>query len=127
MRVRIWPCRDCGRNMVPATAHRKMRAALRMRFVRHLARGLCSGCYWRHKTDGSLLDFEARKLSRDELLTEWELLRSDGVRLDVAAERIGTSAQALDRALHRALSDGDQRGRHTGCYFAKDKYLRRAA
>lgn len=49
--------------------------------------------------------------TRDELLTEWALLRSAGVSVVDAAPRLGMTVEALTRALTRAKRDGDPRAR----------------
>lgn len=50
------------------------------------------------------------KWLREDLLHEWEFIQEHDVVL--AAPRLGMTVDALDRALHRALNDGDPRGRH---------------
>lgn len=96
-------CVDCGRKITPQKrAHEG--------HPRHAGRGLCTACHARHKAHGTLIDFERKSWSREELLNEWVLLRDEGIRMRDAAPRIGVSYDALDRALCRALARGDDRG-----------------
>ena len=79
--------------------------------VEHCARGLCRTCYVVVLEQGALYDYEPVSRSREEVLDEWELLRSDGVTdLAIAAERIGTTRAALEKCLERARKAGDPRG-----------------
>ena len=48
--------------------------------------------------------------SNEEVVEEWDLLRSQGVMtVAQAASRMGMTAEALDRALYRARKRGDTR------------------
>jgi hypothetical protein len=85
-------------------------------YRRYSGRGLCTTCYEAERRNGDLDRWPRVNWRTDDLLDEWVLLRSDGV-VDIieAAQRIGVSPHALDRALHRAIAAGDDRGRHNGC------------
>jgi hypothetical protein len=47
--------------------------------------------------------------TRDEVMTEWDMLRTAGVTRRQAAAAIGMSYTALDRAIYRARALGDPR------------------
>jgi hypothetical protein len=93
-------------------------AMLARGFRRHLGRGLCVNCYGTEMTAGRLDQWPRMNRPGSEMLEDWELLRSAGVSVEQAAKRIGVTMAALDRALHRAIKNGDERGRHTGCRTA---------
>ena len=71
----------------------------------HAGRGLCGSCYHRLTPD-ERLDYPRTQMSRDELLEEWELLRSEGCTQRQAAERLGMAYATFDRALLRARAAG---------------------
>jgi hypothetical protein len=73
------------------------------------ARGLCWFCYRAATKNGELFDYPRSTRSRDEVLDEWEMLRGEGYTRRQAAERIGMTFEAFDRALYRARSAGDPR------------------
>lgn len=77
--------------------------------VMHAGRGLCEGCYERKWRSGRLADFPAQLRPRAEVMEEWELLRSEGYTKRQAAERLGMTFAAFDRAFHRARKAGDPR------------------
>ena len=79
------PCSDCGRIMKGA-----------------YCRGLCSTCYKRALDEGSVHDFERLKRSREEVIEEWEWLRSEGYTMRQAAERLGMKYNSLYAVLWRA-------------------------
>jgi hypothetical protein len=112
MRVIARQCRACPRWIAPASTHRR-HPWLRERYARHTARGLCAACYFRVRHAGHLDDYPRATWTRDELLDEWEFLRSTGVSVIDAAPRLGMTPAALVRALERARKDGDPRARFT--------------
>jgi len=75
----------------------------------HEARGLCEPCYKREDYHGRLADYPRATWSRDDLMTEWELLRSEGYSRRDAADRLGVKWEAFDRAYYRARAAGDPR------------------
>lgn len=77
--------------------------------TRHAARGLCAPCYQALEGTDALLDYEPVTRSRDELMGEWALLRSEGLTKRQAAARLGVSHTTFDRAFHRARVTGDPR------------------
>jgi hypothetical protein len=78
----------------------------------HAGRGLCRPC---HQTAGEdRIDYERVGRSRDELMAEWEILRGEGYTKRQAAERLGMTFEAFDRAYHRARAAGDPRAYTTG-------------
>jgi hypothetical protein len=120
MRVMVRQCRACPRWIAPASTHRR-HPWLRERYARHTARGLCVACYVRVRTAGCLDDYPRATWTRDELLDEWEFLRSTGVGVVEAAPRLGMTVDALAQALERARKDGDPRARFAwdGIWAAK--------
>lgn len=82
--------------------------------------GLCTKHYNRLRRNGDPLASAPKRprpkrgpesRSAEEVLEEWAMLRSDGVTdLRVAAQRMGMSFSALDKALWRARKRGDERG-----------------
>lgn len=76
---------------------------------RHGARGLCRSCYERHRWAGTYLDLPRRTWARDEVLTEWQLLRSEGFTRRQAAERLGIKFNTFERAICRAAAVGGAR------------------
>lgn len=77
--------------------------------VRLGARGLCHRCYQKSRYQPS--PGRPPIIRREDMLSEWEILRSDGVTdLAIAAERIGTTRAALEKCLERARKAGDPRG-----------------
>jgi hypothetical protein len=77
----------------------------------HAGRGLCTPCYGWADRHNRLADYQPHKRSRDEVLEEWDWLRSDGVPYKHAHQRIGMTPGAFERALQRARAAGDQRAR----------------
>lgn len=65
-------------------------------------RQLCTRCYDTHYYRGLHLDFERTTRSRDEVMAEWAVLRAEGYGKRQAAERLGMTFAAFDRALQRA-------------------------
>lgn len=72
----------------------------------HAGHGLCRKHYWRWQS-GSI---ETKTLrSRDEVLEDYLMIRDDVANIRQAADRMGMTFAALDRALYRARLDGDDR------------------
>lgn len=69
------------------------------------ARGLCAACYDWVTRHGCVDDYARVTWPSDELLAEWDLLRRDGHTMRQAAERLGVSYAALDKAIQRAKGD----------------------
>lgn len=88
-------CLACGRRIFPQRNSPDPAS-------RHIGRGLCSGCYDAHAYRGLHVDFERRTRSRDDVLSEWQLLRSEGHSKRQVAERLGMNLAAFNRALQRA-------------------------
>lgn len=85
------------------------------------ARGLCDPCYEKERRADRLADHPRSTWSRDDLMAEWELLRQDGYTRRQAADRLGVSYVAFDRAITRARAAGDPRaalGQAGGIYAA---------
>jgi hypothetical protein len=77
----------------------------------HRARGLCGACYDRALLAGTLDDYPPARLTRDELLTEYELLRLAGVPPWQMPGRVGMTAAAFERGMLRARAARDPRAR----------------
>ena len=93
---------DCGRQIWPQRQGRPVEDE-------HRGRGLCTNCYGRLRYRGDLIDFARRAMSRDEVMADWEVLRSQGYTHRQAAERLGMSHAAFTRAYERARAAGDVR------------------
>ena len=73
-------------------------------------RGLCHPCYSQAEATGELLDFERRFRTNEEVVEEYDELRSQGnFDLHLIAGRMGMTYKALDKALWRARRRGDER------------------
>lgn len=99
----------CDRTLLPynqwRVTSREERAALNAQgFFPLSGRGLCFRCYSRAKRAGTLIDYERRGFPRALLLEEWALLRSEGYTPRQAAERLGMSYDAFEKALERAAA-----------------------
>ena len=81
------------------------------RTVGHRGRGLCRGCHARRRRDGTLADAPRATMSADEVLEEWVMLRGEGHTVAQAAERLGMTYGALEKALDRARKRGDERAK----------------
>lgn len=103
--VPIHTCRTCGRTMV--TRHQRRRFPVLRQHATLNTRELCSACYARAQRAGEL---ERIKRSADEVLDDWALMRDDGESVESAAQRMGMTRSALDKALYRARKRGDARG-----------------
>lgn len=75
----------------------------------HGGRGLCNFCHRRSRRDGTLLDYERPTRTLDEVMTEWEILRSEGYTRRQAADRLGMKWKAFEKAHERARHSGDPR------------------
>lgn len=95
-------CGSCGNTMVP-------RSSGTTRVDTHEGRGLCPPCYRQAQYAGRLDDYPRTTWSRDELMGEWDLLRSEGYTRRNAAERLGLKWETFDRAYFRARAAGDER------------------
>jgi len=73
------------------------------------SRLLCETCYGRERRAGRLDEHPRRTWSRDDLLEEWSFLHGQGYTRKQAADRLGISPAALDRAIWRARAAGDPR------------------
>lgn len=100
-------CLDCGRAMRTWRSKPDGRR-------RSVGRGLCETCHQRHRNHGTLSDFERRTRPADEVLEDWDFLRHQGYSIRDAAERMGMTHAALDKALYRAARRGDPRARRPG-------------
>lgn len=96
-------CRQCKYPVVPQ-GHRPPPG-----WRAHNGRCLCEWCYKDADAAGELVDFERTTRSRDEVLDEWLLLREQGCSRAQAAERLGMTFDAFDRAWRRARKAGDER------------------
>lgn len=109
-------CLDCERLLILEATWRAMTpvevaTAKHTGRAKHCARGLCNGCYVRHKAHGTLDNYARSTTPAEVALAEWEWLheagelrRSDVLadRIRQAAPRIGMSPEALEAALQRA-------------------------
>ena len=71
----------------------------------NLGRGLCGSCY-HSLTPDQRLDYPRLSRSSGELVEEWEMLRSEGYTKRQAADRLGMTYEAFERAYHRAKKTG---------------------
>lgn len=76
---------------------------------RHRARGLCRNCYERIRSRGQIDDFAPLNRTADVVLQDWDELRRQGYSIRHAAERLGMSFKALDKAIERGAKRGDPR------------------
>lgn len=97
-------CLECTTPLCPNKSRPTPRGARR-----HAGRGLCTPCHRRAKRTDRLADFERSLRTRDELLDEWDRLRTDGVGRAQAAQRMGMTPAAFERHLYRARAVGDPR------------------
>lgn len=77
----------------------------------HVGRGLCSPCHYLAYREGVLDDYERRNHRRDDVLDDWEALRSAGVTRGEAARRLGMTVDAFMQHLYRGRVAGDVRAR----------------
>jgi len=69
---------------------------------RHAARGLCTSCYGKHHWRGSHFDFERQIRRSSDVLAEWQILRARGCVRREAADQLGMTLSAFERACTRA-------------------------
>jgi hypothetical protein len=99
------PCARCGKLRAPRAAQ-DVPAQDRIAY-----RGLGGCCVAKVIHAGNLADYPRQTHSRDELLDEWEVLRAQGCTYGQAAERLGTTREALERQIYRARAEGDERAK----------------
>jgi hypothetical protein len=92
-------CRRCGYHMHPPQAGGRY----------HRGRQLCNFCHPAAARNGELVDFERQTRVRDEVMADWELLRSQGFTRRQAAARLGMTVKAFEKAHERARRAGDPR------------------
>lgn len=68
---------------------------------RHHSRGLCDSCWQRHRRHDTLELYPRRSRSRDEVIDDWRFLAAEGFSRADAAERMGMTRDALDKAIAR--------------------------
>jgi transposase-like protein len=95
-------CAECGSTMVP-------RSSATDRVTTHEGRGLCPPCYRQAQYGGRLDEYPRRSWSREDVMSEWDLLRAEGYTRRNAAERLGLKWETFDRAFYRAKAAGDPR------------------
>lgn len=100
-------CARCGHTIHPQFRHCSRKNS-------NNGRDLCKQCYAKATRDGTLADYERRTRSRDELLDDYMLLRSEGYSWRHIAERLGMTYPAFERAMLRARADGDPRAARPG-------------
>ena len=111
-KVPIGDCKGCDSPIVSDGGWRLMTPAERelAGVRRHAGRRLCNRCWKAAKADETRLGTRAPQRKREEVLEEWDLMRSDGVTdLTVAAKRMGMTRHGLQKALERAAKAGDPR------------------
>lgn len=96
-------CARCGYPAVPKGEHAPPG------FAKLHCRGLCPPCYQQVRNRGQLAEYQPDRCRRDDILDDWDWLRSWGVGREEAARRIGITVTALDQHLCRARRDGDPR------------------
>lgn len=72
----------------------------------YMGRGLCDSCYWRAHHRGTLIDHGRVNRTREELLEDYRLLRSEGFSRSQIADRLGVTRDAVDKAISRARRAG---------------------
>lgn len=95
-------CVECGRPMRASSEPPDPARAV------HAGRGRCRPCRDRAKRSGVLAEHPTK---RDAFLEEWAVLRVGGATREVAAERMGMTFAAFERALFRARAAGDLRAK----------------
>lgn len=75
-----------------------------MTHARAHARGLCVACYDRALRDGTLIDYERKRLTHDEVMGEVEILsrKGEGFTDGQIADRLNIHPVTLDRHLKRS-------------------------
>ena len=95
-------CRDCGTSFYPPSLGLE-------RSSTHYGRGLCGTDYETRQIAGTLDEHPRAARARDEVLSEWELLRQGKVPAKDAPAKLGMTAAAFERAFQRARNAGDPR------------------
>jgi hypothetical protein len=67
----------------------------------HASRGVCENCHYHVVTRGLWDDYPRSTWPRELLLAEWEFLRQQGYTRGQAAERLGVTRDAIDKAIAR--------------------------
>jgi transposase-like protein len=93
-------CRRCGRGPLV------LRNTGADRRYWHVGRSLCSCCYRTVHRHGRLADYPRRAHRRQDLLDDYELLRSAGAGVGEIAARLGIQRDSLTTALRRARQEG---------------------
>ena len=68
----------------------------------HHARGLCNTCYRRHSDRGTIHDIPRNSRPWSDTYEDWLFLHADGYTRRQAAERLGITRDALDKAIKAA-------------------------
>lgn len=97
----------CDRTLIRAAEWRRLsderKAELKAQgAAKRTGRGLCARDYKRARVAGELIDYERGGLAHTVVLEEWQVLREDGHTKRQAAERLGMSYKAFEKALERA-------------------------
>lgn len=106
------PCSACRRILVPQTRWEAASELLRQAWTArgwspYKGRGLCRKCYGRARRTGTLDEHTRVTTPSEHLVEEWEFLRhelpvgSKWAKITYAADRIGTTPDALRLALQR--------------------------
>jgi predicted DNA-binding protein (UPF0251 family) len=67
----------------------------------HTSRGVCEACHYHVIRYGLTDEYPRSTWPRELLLAEWEWLRRQGYSRAQAAERLGVSKDAIDKAIAR--------------------------
>lgn len=94
------PCRVCNRPLRPRSAGRGGPGA------GHSARGLCHNCWKQAKADGDLPDHPRTHRPMAEVISDFNVLRLRQMTVRKAADHMGMTYAALDRAISRARKAG---------------------
>lgn len=118
---RQFNCAACGIEIVPSSTWRVLSPEGRKGKACNGGRSLCRRHYNRWARTGDPLGSVPRKprkpatrttdiRPREDVLVEWMAIRPSVRSVAEAAERMGMTAAALDKALYRARQAGDDRG-----------------
>lgn len=105
------PCVLCGRKVTPRTKAPQKGISTSDLMV---GRGLCALCYQKENYHGRLEDYPRGTVSRDALLTEYEILRELGYTWRQCAIRLDMKYPTFERAMCRARKARDPRARRIG-------------
>src|SRR6478735_4128924 len=96
-------CSRCGRGLISDAVYKTLSIAERQErnVHKHQGRGLCALCYDVCGRNGTLIDYERKRIPHDEVMDEWELLKGRGYSRREAAARIGVTKKALDLHIQR--------------------------